>query len=464
MLERVGAGVIDGLLALGHVVGVLLEADLTVLVGLEDQQVAQEVLVAAVLVADADLQIGAEVPEEGLVLLPVVAHELFQLALDALFEVLADDAQLPVVLQQLTGDVQAQVGGIHHALDEIKIVVHQLVALLHDHDAVGVERDATLIVTGKHVFILLPGDKQHRLIAHRALGVDAHQRNGILAVVVLLLVPGDAVIVGHLALRALPNGNHAVDGLVLRDHLVVILRAAVVVFLAGLEALLVLHVHLDRPAHIVGILAHQRLELPDLQVRAVNLIVRVGLEVHDHIGADGLLVDLGDGVAVRAGALPLHALLLAVFAGEHGNLVGHHEGGIEAHAELTDDAQILGLLLLHLALELIGAGLGDDAQVALGLGQAHPDAVVAHSDGARFFVGDQVDAEIVAVEAHVLVGQGKIAELVDRVGRIGEDLTQEDLFVGVNGIDHQVKESLALGLELFFAHVISCLHIKISVI
>ena len=180
--------------------------------------------------------------------------------------------------------------------------------------------------------------------------------------------------------------------------------------------------------------------------------------MHDHVGAHGILLDGGHGVAVGAGALPFHALLLAELAGADGDLVGHHKGGVEAHAELPDDAEILGLAAVHLALELVGAGLGDNAQVVFGLLQSHADAVVAHGDGTLVFIHKDVDLVVFPAEAHAVVGQGQVTELVDGVGRVGDDLPEEDLLIGVNGIDHQVEQTLAFGLELLFAHdVFVCL-------
>ena len=46
-------------------------------------------------------------------------------------------------------------------------------------------------------------------------------------------------------------------------------------------------------------------------------------------------------------------------------MVGHHEGGVEAHAELADD--VGGAVLLHALLELEGAAACDGAQVLLQL-------------------------------------------------------------------------------------------------
>ena len=177
--------------------------------------------------------------------------------------------------------------------------------------------------------------------------------------------------------------------------------------------------------------------------------------MHDNVGADALLLAGGDGVAVSAAALPLDAHVLAVLAGDDGDLVRDHEGRIEADTELADNGEILalGLILVHLALELERAALRDDAEVILAFLHRHADAVVAHGQGARLLIGDDVDLIIRAAHADVRVRQGQIAQLVYRVGRVGDDLTQEDLTVGVYGIDHQIEQALGFRLELFLTHM-----------
>lgn len=156
--------------------------------------------------------------------------------------------------------------------------------------------------------------------------------------------------------------------------------------------------------------------------------------MHDDIRADGVLVAVGDGVAVSAGALPLNAGLIAVLAADDGDLVGYHERRVEAHAELTDDGKILALGggSVHLALELIRAGLCDNAEVCLSLRLGHADAVVGHGDEALVLIDGDADAVIGSVKADLIVGQRQVAQLVDCVGCIGDNLTQEYLLVGVN--------------------------------
>ncbi len=74
-------------------------------------------------------------------------------------------------------------------------------------------------------------------------------------------------------------------------------------------------------------------------------------------------------------------------------MVGHHEGGVEAHAELADDVGgVLPAVLLlgQLLLELEGAAAGDGAQVLLQLLLRHADAVVGDGQGAGNLVGVRV--------------------------------------------------------------------------
>ena len=143
--------------------------------------------------------------------------------------------------------------------------------------------------------------------------------------------------------------------------------------------------------------------------------------------------------------------ILPVAAGDHRHLVGHHEGGVEAHAELPDDVR--GALLLHALLELQRAALGDGAQVLLQLLGAHAHAVVRHRQRAPLLVRGDGDAHIPPLELSRVVRQRQVGQLVDGVAGVGDDLPQENLLVGVDGVDHQVHQTLGLRLELLFCHV-----------
>ena len=210
-------------------------------------------------------------------------------------------------------------------------------------------------------------------------------------------------------------------------------------------------------AHVVAVAADEVLERPLLEVRAIALALlavralHVVLEREDDVGAAVLARAVLDGVALEAVALPHVRHVLAPGARDDLDLLGHHEGGVEAHTELADDVDVIALVLGVGLLELLRAGVGDGAQVALELVGRHADAVVRDGEGAGVLVGRDADGEAVLVELDVRVGEALEVELVLRIGRVGDELAEEDLLVGVDRVDHEVEELLALCLEL--AHV-----------
>ncbi len=217
------------------------------------------------------------------------------------------------------------------------------------------------------------------------------------------------------------------------------------------------HEHPDGETDIVGILLHQLVQgiLPQVLAVFVLFLFGVGLDVHDDIGAHRVLLAGLDGIAVHAGGLPPPGLVLTVFLRDDGDLVGHHERGIEAHAELTDNVGVGALVALHLLAELQAAGGGDNTQVVLQLLLAHADTVVADGQQTALLVNGQPDLKLVAGQAHLVVRQAQVAQLIDGVRGVGDDLPQEYLLMGIDGIDHQVQQALALRLECFFLHTCS---------
>ena len=268
---------------------------------------------------------------------------------------------------------------------------------------------------------------------------------GLIVVVELALIELVVLLLGDVLLVLLPDGHHGVQG---DDFLVALVLGLVlggVLLLPGL-----LHLHADGVVDIVGILGD---EIPDfvfLQVLVVGVLLGVGLQDHDHVRTGVFPLGFLDGVAVGSVGDPLIGLVGAVLPGDDGDFACHHEGGIEAHAELADDIDVF--LLLHGLLEAQGAGLGDGAQVLLHLLLAHADAVIGHGEGAVFLVPGDGDGELVPGNAHLLIGQGRIGQLVNGVGGVGDDFPQEDLPVGINRVDHQIQQPLGFGLKLFLFH------------
>ena len=176
--------------------------------------------------------------------------------------------------------------------------------------------------------------------------------------------------------------------------------------------------------------------------------------MQDHVGADGFPLAFGDRVAVRSGGDPAVGRIGAEGLRDDRNLIRHHERGIEAYTELTDHVRILGVLAFSDGVpEFACAAGGDHAEIRLKLLLRHADAVIRHRQRAGFLVRVNADHEILPLHTHALICQRAVAELVNGVGGVRQNLPQEYFLVRVNGVDHQIQKALGFRLELLFCHI-----------
>ena len=262
---------------------------------------------------------------------------------------------------------------------------------------------------------------------------------GFIVVKELVPVEGLVLFFRDVLLVPLPDRHHGVQGL----HLGVGLVLGRFIFLAlGVLVLRLLHgaglgdLHLNGVADIVGILADQAADFVLFQILGILFVLGVGLQGHDDVRAGGGLLGFLNGIAVRTVGNPLPCPVLAVLPGDNGDGGSYHKGGIEAHAELADDIDVL--VLLHGLLEAQRAGFGDGAKILDHFVLRHTDAVIGNGQGTVFGVTGDGDGKFVPVDAHLVVGQRRVGQLIDGVGGVGDDLPKENLLVGINGIDHQV--------------------------
>ena len=155
-----------------------------------------------------------------------------------------------------------------------------------------------------------------------------------------------------------------------------------------------------------------------------------------------------DGVALKTIGLPHVSGVLAIGAADDLHVAGDHKGGVETHAKLADDVDIGALLLGVLGLKLLGAGMGDGAQIALKLLGGHADTVIRNGNGAGVFIKGNTNGQVALVELDARILQALKVELVDGIARVGDKLAQEDFLIGVDGVDHEVEQFFALGLKL----------------
>ena len=92
-----------------------------------------------------------------------------------------------------------------------------------------------------------------------------------------------------------------------------------------------------------------------------------------------------------------------------------------------------------------------DNGIGMSMDECENNLGVIAKSGSYQFKGEMAE-ENNANEDISIIGQGSVGQLVDGVAGVGDDLPQEDLLVGVDGIDHQVQQSLGLGFKLLFAH------------
>ena len=359
-----------------------------------------------------------------------------------------DQLQLAVLLQHLTADIQAQILTVHDALYKAEVIRQQVGTLFHNEHTGGVQCQTLLVVLGVEIVGTVAGHEQQGIVVGSAFGAAHDDPGGVGVIAELILIEAVVLLIGHFALLLLPDGDHAVQGF----QLGVGLPLGLIVLGFGvrfrlLTALFTLH--LDGVAHIVAVLLYDSHNAVFVQEVVVFLSVGIRLDVQNDLGAHGVLLGGGHLVAVHTGGLPLPSLVRAVSLGDDGQLIGHHKGRVEAHAELTNDIDVFVLVVLF---EIQRAGVSNGAQILLQLFLGHTDAVILHGQDAVFLIAGDEDAEIALVHAHGGVGQALIIQLVDGVRSVGNQLPQEDLFIGIDGVDHHVHQFFALCLKFFLGH------------
>ncbi len=112
------------------------------------------------------------------------------------------------------------------------------------------------------------------------------------------------------------------------------------------------------------------------------------------------------------------------------------EGRIKAHPELADEIDPLARLF-H---EGLGAGFGNGAQIVDEFVLAHANAAVGDGQRLGRLVGGDDDIEQRRLFQKGGRGNGLIAQLVQRIGCIGNQFAQENIPVGINRMHHEVQE------------------------
>src|SRR5688572_5198303 len=385
----------------------------------------QELLAIAMVFGQAFLEDGAELIPEALVLAGVVLGQPGQEVEHAAREGAAHGLDFAVGLQQLARDVEWQVRRVQHALHEAQVQGQELLGVVHDEHAAYVQLQAAGAVALPQVEGRGRRDVDQAGVV--ALALDAVVRPGQRLALVVRQMPVelDVLLVLDLGPGPRPERRTAVYRLV---------------FERGFALLR----HAHREGNVVGITSHQRAQAP-----GVEELFRVLLEVENDRGAALRAVEGLDGELAVGAGFPTHAFggWQARTPAEHFHALADDERRVEADAELADELGVLLLVAREFLEEFGGAGTGDGAEMRDGVLAAHADAVVADAERALVLVRLDPHGELGVAGHQVGLRQRLETQLVVGVGGVGYQLTQEDLPVAVQRMDHELQQLTDFGLE-----------------
>ena len=189
----------------------------------------------------------------------------------------------------------------------------------------------------------------------------------------------------------------------------------------------------------------------DAQRPRLEELLRVVLQVQDDVGAAGRLLDRLDGELALAVGLPPHAVgRRAGRARDDRDLVGDHERGVEADAELADQVGPRACTSCCCSASR-NARVPDWAMVPRFSTIVSRDMPMPLSETVSVpaaLSGDELDLPVLVAFELVLVGERVELDLVDGVGGVADQFAEEDLAVGVERVGDEVEELLQFGLEL----------------
>ena len=168
--------------------------------------------------------------------------------------------------------------------------------------------------------------------------------------------------------------------------------------------------------------------------------------MQNHVGSAPIPLRRAHGEALDPVASPLERRVAAQRPRDDDYFIGHHEPGIEADAELPYDFDVVVLKPFG-KFGFQARRMGYSAQIAFERLGIHPNAVVAHRYGALSNVEIQLDGKLAHLIGLKTSRRNLERHLVERVRCVRDQLAKEHVFGGVDGIDHQIEDLLALRSE-----------------
>ena len=429
--EVVRSDVVDLLLALLHPADVIIQRHilgaLTGISGGKTQQAGNLLAVAEVL-GRAFLQYRAELAPELLVLLGVFLRQFGEHVQNPLGDSGTDAFHGAVVLQDLPGHVQGQIVGINHALGEPQVQRQELLSVVHDEHTLHVKLQTTGRFPVVHIKRRAGRNIQQAGVIQLAFHLVVGPGQRVFKIVSDVLVELLVLLVLDLGTRERPERCRIVDGFVL-------------VFLFTFVGF---SLHHHREGDMIRVLLHQTAQFP-----TIGEFLGVWFQMQDDLGTAIFPIDLLNGKLAVALGLPMHTLFCGCTgtAGKHIHLISHDKRRVETDTELTDQLAVLFLVAGKLLEEFGGTGTGNGAQVLDDVVTGHADAVVGQGNGIRLFVKIQTNLQLRIAFIQAVILQSGETKFIFSIGSVRNQLTKEDFLIGIQRVNHQVKQLLHFSLE-----------------
>ncbi len=184
--------------------------------------------------------------------------------------------------------------------------------------------------------------------------------------------------------------------------------------------------HFDRKGDKGGVLFDDA-----FQGELLAVLFSVVFQLNNDFGAPVQAVARADGIGAVAVGMPFMAFAAVPGAGLDGDGLCRHKGGVKAYAELADQADILFGRLCQLFDKFAGPGMSNSTQVFLKLLRCHADTGIGDGQGVFFVIAINIDLQRDMGVEFRLLGQGKMAEFLQGIRGIGDQLTDKDVSFGV---------------------------------
>lgn len=160
---------------------------------------------------------------------------------------------------------------------------------------------------------------------------------------------------------------------------------------------------------------------------------------------------LGDGESSTSSRLP-DVLLIIIVLGSNLHLLRNEVRRVETNTKLSNHANIrTRRKSLH---ECLCTGFSDCSEVVDQISLGHSDTGISDSEGSFLLVGGDSDVKVLLRVELRGIGKGGISDLVKSIRTVGNQFSEENLFVRVEGVDDQVEKLGNLGLKRV-SHVLS---------